>query len=218
MRSNAVRPRERLREGVAVGEQDFQIGSTCANCARFGGRMKLISARQAWRPAAGFEETHEVSREGQIRSLGRVLIDSAGRRRMIPGKLSQPTKKTNGYMHVTLNADGKQKTLHVHRIVLEAFEGACPEGMEALHRNGVKSDNRLDNLRWGTHLENCVDRSKHGGTGTLLNFELAQQIRAMCGKATQVEIARQFGVSQFMVGQILMGRYWNVPPEDSPCD
>lgn len=179
--------------------------------------MRLISA-QDWRPVMGFEQTHEASQEGKIRSFGRVLADSAGRKRTIPGKLIKPTKKSNGYMHVTLNADGRQKTLYVHRIVLEAFAGPCPEGMEALHKNGLKSDNRFENLRWGTHLENCADRSKHGGTGTVLNFELAQQIRAMEGKATQVEIARQFGVSQFMVGQILMGRYWNVPLENSPCD
>lgn len=177
--------------------------------------MRLCSD---WRPVVGYEQSHEVSQDGQIRSLGRVLVDSLGRSRTIPGKLIKPTKKTNGYMHITLNAGGRQKTLHVHRVVLEAFVGPCPEGMEALHRNGVQSDNRLANLRWGTHLENCIDRSKHGGSGTVLNYQLAQQIRGMKGQATQVEIARQFGVSQPMVGKILMGRFWNVPMEDSPCD
>lgn len=42
----------------------------------------------------------------------------------------------------------------IHQIVLEAFCGPCPDGMEVLHGNGIRTDNRLSNLRYGTRSEN----------------------------------------------------------------
>ena len=45
----------------------------------------------------------------------------------------------------------------VHRMVLEAFVGPCPEGMQCRHLNDVKNDNRLNNLAWGTRKENSAD-------------------------------------------------------------
>ena len=64
----------------------------------------------------------------------------------------------HGYRKVGI--DGKSTS--VHRIVLLAFIGKCPEGMECRHLNGKPSDNRLKNLRWGTHAENEADKKRHG--------------------------------------------------------
>jgi hypothetical protein len=68
-----------------------------------------------------------------------------------------------GYRYIRLQrADGTSHQRQVHRIVLEAFIGPCPAGMEACHNNGVRSDNRLDNLRWDTRKNNLADRVRHG--------------------------------------------------------
>lgn len=53
-------------------------------------------------------------------------------------------------------------SISVHVLVLEAFEGACPPGHEALHDNDDPTDNRLTNLRWGTRSENLLDRVRNG--------------------------------------------------------
>ncbi len=50
----------------------------------------------------------------------------------------------------------------IHRIVLEAFKGPCPEGMEACHNDGIPHHNRPENLRWDTHYNNMQDAKKHG--------------------------------------------------------
>lgn len=55
---------------------------------------------------------------------------------------------------------GKSKL--IHRLVLEAFVGPCPEGLETCHNDGDFTNNKLENLRWDTHKENCADRIKHG--------------------------------------------------------
>lgn len=54
------------------------------------------------------------------------------------------------------------KNKYIHRLVLEAFVGPCPDGMEALHSDGNKTNNNVDNLRWGTPSENNRDIVKHG--------------------------------------------------------
>lgn len=59
-------------------------------------------------------------------------------------------KQKNGYMHVSIN--GKQVLMH--RFVYEAFNGEIPEGYEIDHKNTVRDDNRLENLRIATPKEN----------------------------------------------------------------
>lgn len=71
------------------------------------------------------------------------------------------------YVMVCLREGGKGKVVccYVHRLVLEAFRGPCPEGLEALHGDGNTSNNHLQNLRWGTRLENREDSRRHGTLG-----------------------------------------------------
>jgi hypothetical protein len=58
---------------------------------------------------------------------------------------------------------GSNRTMtQVHRLVLEAFRGPCPPGMEACHGNGDRGDPRLSNLRWDTHRANMADQCAHG--------------------------------------------------------
>lgn len=70
------------------------------------------------------------------------------------GKWLSPTRDAYGYLQIGLFKNGKKNTRKIHRLVLEAYVGPCPDGMECLHKNGNSSDNRLANLKWGTHAEN----------------------------------------------------------------
>lgn len=56
----------------------------------------------------------------------------------------------------------KRKIQYVARIVLEAFRGPCPDGMECCHGDRNPRNNRIDNLRWDTPLANAADRERHG--------------------------------------------------------
>lgn len=51
---------------------------------------------------------------------------------------------------------------YLHHIVLEAFVGPRPPGMQCRHLNGNSLDNRLENLQWGTAREDNYDRVRHG--------------------------------------------------------
>lgn len=79
-----------------------------------------------------------------------------------PWRRLKPRRKKPGYLRVDLYRDGKRKSMLVHRLVLLAFDGECPPGMEACHNNGIRVDNRRGNLRWDTPKNNAEDRRRHG--------------------------------------------------------
>lgn len=126
--------------------------------------------------------------------------------------------RTNGYVHVGLYAAcGKRKNARVHRLVLEAFAGPCPEGMEARHLNGMRDDNRLVNLEWATHEANCADKALHGtsqvgarnGKSKLTEGNVHQIKLLLLAEQSQEDIATKFGVSRAAIGHIKTGRTWS---------
>lgn len=113
---------------------------------------------EAWRPIPDFHG-YEASDQGRIRSVDRYVTGSDGHRRLRRGKVLSPASDGLGRLHVPLPG---RKTRRVHRLVLEAFVGPCPDGMEACHANDRPSDNRLVNLRWDTRSENQRDSIRNG--------------------------------------------------------
>lgn len=107
----------------------------------------------AWKPVPGYKGRYEVSDDGQIRS---------GRRKGAPGGLLKASPDCLGYPSVSLCKPGGQQTARVHTLVLSAFVGPKPAGMEARHLDGDRTNNRLSNLVWGTHSENLEDQVAHG--------------------------------------------------------
>lgn len=121
-------------------------------------------------------------------------------------KKLQPCRINNqGHLIVNLFRNKQMRTFLVHRLVLMAFVGPCPEGMEACHypdRN--PGNNRLENLRWDTYANNNADKLVHG-TAKLgesshyakLTDDEVREIRVLyaTGKYTMRQLAEAFGVS-----------------------
>jgi len=61
-------------------------------------------------------------------------------------------------------AIGRGNSRLVHQLVLEAFKGPCPPGMECLHKNHTPGDNKLSNLKYGTRSENIKMDFLPGGS------------------------------------------------------
>lgn len=117
---------------------------------------------EQWRPVIGHEGAYEASDHGRVRSIDRYvqyeLQSGTVVRARRNGRILRPGTKKSGHQYVSL-AD---TTHSVHVIVLTAFAGPCPPGMECRHINGNASDNRPENLRWGTLSENELDKVRHG--------------------------------------------------------
>ena len=104
---------------------------------------------EKWLPAVGYEGLYEVSSIGRVRSLDKIQYCKDGRApRLLRGRVRKLQTHPRGHLMVNLYAaDGNAKMEKVHRLVLEAFVGPNPPGLECCHNNGDPSDNRVENLR-----------------------------------------------------------------------
>ena len=125
--------------------------------------MQPSNTPEEWRPVVGYEGIYEVSNHGRVRSVDRVVPCKDGHTQRWPGKLLKTSKfsKTD-HRNVNLHRNGVGKSAAVHRLVMAAFVGPCPDGMNVCHNNGVADDNRLENLRYDTSSANNLDTVRHG--------------------------------------------------------
>lgn len=123
----------------------------------------------------------------------------------------------NGYKRVTLRRDGNSKGIFVHILVLTAFVGPCPDGMECRHLDGCNTNNHVENLAWGTIAENHRDKILHGTVGTgekngssklKVDDVLTIRERAANGESARA-IAKDFAVSQVTISKIVRLAAWN---------
>jgi hypothetical protein len=118
---------------------------------------------EEWRSISGFEGNYEVSDHGRICSLDRVITYPDGHLHRLKGQILSPgVQPPFGHLHVNLKTQQRKRSVAVHALVLEAFVGKRPEGQECLHGDGDPSNNKLENLRWGTRTENILDMVRHG--------------------------------------------------------
>jgi hypothetical protein len=117
---------------------------------------------EQWQPIPGWENCYSASDLGRIRSEDRTLELPSGQVRTYRGRILSQYVGPDGRCQVNLRVAGVGGGHRVHRLVLEAFVGPCPEGMEACHFDDDSSNNRLDNLRWDTSLANKVDMARNG--------------------------------------------------------
>lgn len=145
-------------------------------------------------------------RAGQLDAEWRLMtahIRSKGRNRL-------------PYMKVGLVKDKKLYHPSVHTIVLCAFIGPCPDGMQALHGDDDPMNNNLTNLEWGTPKANSEQRAISGRqvrgirvTGAKLTEKQVLLVRErFAAGETQSALARELGVTQHSVWAIVRGVTW----------
>lgn len=118
---------------------------------------------ERWLPVVGYEGLYEVSDHGRVRSLDRYIQrKNRSKPVFLPGRLKRQYSQPDGRPSVNLAKDGHAKTRLVPTLVLIAFVGPRPAGLDGCHNDGDASNNRVTNLRWDTRSANCYDRVRHG--------------------------------------------------------
>jgi hypothetical protein len=176
---------------------------------------------EKWKSVVGYEDTHEVSSHGRVRSLPR-LVDQMSRHgtpmtRFIKGKVLSQQTDPNGYRSLALSADAKDTRFLVHRLVLGSFIGPPGDGLECCHCDGDQGNNNLENLRWDTRSNNHKDKVIHGTNNhgekhpnAKLTREKVLAIRKLYSKtkATLADLANLFDISVQHTCDIVHKRKW----------
>ena len=109
---------------------------------------------------------YEVSDDGQLRSVDRVVSGSNGRLTILKGKILKTQVDKCGYVRVRVSVDGIKSTLKLHREVALAFIPNPNDKPQVNHINGNKQCNSISNLEWCDNSEN----QKHAvSTGLKVN-------------------------------------------------
>lgn len=120
--------------------------------------------REKWRDILKWEGLYQASNLGRVRSLPRVVIRSNGRPCTVKGRILKSNPNSNGYPSVTMqeSSQGRKVTLPVYQLVMRAFKGLAPTGLEILHGPKGKANSCLTNLSFGTHQQNGLNMLRDG--------------------------------------------------------
>lgn len=184
-------------------------------------RRTLLEQEQ-WRDVIGAVGILQVSDLGRIKRIGRFGYKGERQRgpRSYLGRVSVPKPPKNNVWV------GNRGAMDVAVLVLEAFVGPCPEGMECCHYDDDRSNNRLNNLRWDTHANNVRDGYRNGAkrsriTGeqtsmSKLNNEMVIRARQLREESPRLwtwdRLGLEFGVSRMTIKKAVERKTWRHIP------
>lgn len=165
-----------------------------------------------WKDIIGFEGLYQFSNLYRVKSFPRIGT---------PGRILKICIDALGYPRVVLYKKCKPKARKIHHLVLEYFIGSCPTGMECRHLNDVKTDYRIENLKWGTPSENQFDSVRNGThyvgdhrgmkcAASKLVDENIPEIRKLIKDGIILKvIAKKFNVARQTITDIKFNRTWS---------
>jgi hypothetical protein len=116
----------------------------------------------------------------------------------------------NGYPQVILYGENGSKSFKVHKLVLCAFSGKKPEGFTANHKNGIKTDNKIENLEWISNKDNLMHSYINGLRKNVFNPKFIPIVREayLLGHKERA-IANYFCVNRSCINRIVNNKRWS---------
>ncbi len=110
---------------------------------------------EIWKDIKGYEGLYQISNFGNIKSMDKVIIRKDGIKYIKRGTMLKPSINTSGYLQIGLSKNGIRKPFRIHRLVAIAFIPNPYNKPFIDHINTIKTDNKVENLRWVTREENA---------------------------------------------------------------
>ncbi len=170
---------------------------------------------ETWKIIDGFNNVYYVSNMGNVKSIDHYYNSIRGKR-LKKGRIIKPQKDKKGYIRVSLSMDCVKFTTGIHRLVAKSFIPNPNNKSYVNHINGIKSDNRAENLEWCTNSENIIHAYKNDLIKSNLgedhhmskfsNNEVAK-IRLLHSKGrTNKELAIRYNISEAAMSKIIRNK------------
>lgn len=174
---------------------------------------------ETWRDVSGYEGFYVVSNQGRVKSLFRMVVSKNGAKKSISPKIIASKISGDGYTQNCLfNNTGKRKYLLTHRIAANAFIANPENKPQVNHKNGIKDDNRVENLEWVTRSENQLHAlqtglyiSQYGEKRPMskLNESVVSVIKRRLNEGEKSkDLAIEYGVNSATISNIKTGSTW----------
>lgn len=172
-----------------------------------------------WIEINGYEGYYCINEIGTIKSLERVIKINYGTDnfRLIKEKIIKESTDKNGYLLTKLSINGIRKTYKVHRLVASHFIDNPNNKPEVNHKNGIKDDNRVENLEWSTSKENSIHARETGLThvgekiycSKLTNDDVLNIVKLRNEGKKLKEISMLYPVGFKTISKIVNGDRWS---------
>lgn len=170
----------------------------------------MTNIKEVWLPIKGYEGFYEISSIGRVKSLAR--IDCMGQKRK--ERFKKPSNDKDGYHSVSLSKDRVNRTFREHQLVAINFIENPLNKPCVNHINGIKTDNRVENLEWCTNKENiehAIATGLRDGKG-VLNYGCVlteKEVLEIYGsEGTNKEVSKKYNVGELAVNRIRIGYTW----------
>lgn len=177
-----------------------------------------MEAIEVWKDIKGYEGHYQVSDLGRVKSLSRVVKSRVGVFGTKKEIILKTFKNGDGYLKYKLCINGKEKSVISHRLVANEFLENPFNKPQVNHKNGIKDDNRVDNLEWVTSSENVIhslannlkipQKGSEHGMSKLTEKEVLE-IRAIGRTKTLKEVGKMYNVDMSLISLILLNKIWN---------
>lgn len=174
---------------------------------------------EIWKDVLGYEGLYQVSNLGRVKSLSRIVKYQENHSGLRKERILKQNITKSGYVHVVICINKLKKTVKIHRLVALAFIKNIENKHLVNHINGIKYDNKVENLEWVTSSENIIHAHKTGLKKGIrgneshlskLTIKEVEKIRLIHskGKISKKEIAEMFNISRAQVYRIIKKINW----------
>jgi uncharacterized protein YerC len=155
---------------------------------------------EIWKKVPQFEN-YSINSEGKLKNTKTNRL------------LSTKSVNSEGYVLVCLSNNGKIKTLRFHRLLAECFIPKIIGKDFVNHKNGIKTDNRLENLEWCTKKENAIHAYKNNicNNNHIRKYDKSidvEIINMRKKRYTYKEIAKKLNISFSKINNVLNKKNW----------